>query len=73
MSAVNFLLEQLLPGLYGRTLGSNLATIDFSGVTTLLLPAGTSIGGAGSFSGAVTVTSNAAAALTHTSVGVPPA
>lgn len=41
MTAVNFLIEQLLPGLRGQTLGSNLTAIDFSGVTTFTLPSGT--------------------------------
>lgn len=36
MAAVNFLLEQILPGLRGQTIGSNL-TIDLSG-STLTLP-----------------------------------
>lgn len=41
MAAANFLIEQLLPGLRGQTLGSNLVAIDFSGVTTFSLPSGT--------------------------------
>lgn len=41
-----FKLENLLPGLNGQSIGSSLTSIDFSGVTTFLLPAGTTLGGA---------------------------
>jgi len=58
-----FKLENLLPGLNGQTLGSNLSTIDLSGVTTLTLPAGTTIGGS-SVVALATITSNSANALT---------
>jgi hypothetical protein len=38
-------LEGIIPFFRGQTLGSNLASIDFSGVTTFALPAGTTLGG----------------------------
>lgn len=60
--AGQFALENLLPGLRGQSIGSNLTSIDFSGVTTLLLPAGTTLGGA-SLTALGTITSSSANAL----------
>lgn len=40
--AGQFKLENLLPGLNGQSIGSNLNSIDLSGVTTLTLPTVTS-------------------------------
>jgi hypothetical protein len=40
-----FEIENLLPGLNGQSVGSNLSSWDFSGTTTFKLPAGTTIGG----------------------------
>lgn len=57
-----FALENLLPGLRGVSIGSNLASIDFSGVTTLLLPAGTTLGGS-SLTALGTITSSSAQAF----------
>jgi hypothetical protein len=57
-----FSLENLLPGLRGVSIGSNLSSIDFSGVTTLLLPSGTTLGGA-SLTALGTITSSSAQAL----------
>jgi hypothetical protein len=57
-----FSLENLLPGLRGVSIGSNLSSIDFSGVTTLLLPAGTTLGGS-SLTALGTITSSSAQAL----------
>ncbi len=61
--AGQFALENLLPGLRGQSIGSNLSTIDFSGVTTMSLPSGTTIGGSAVVALA-TITSTSANALT---------
>lgn len=58
-----FKIENLLPGLSGQTIGSNLTTWDFSGVTTFSLPSGTTIGGS-SVVALATITSTSANALT---------
>ncbi len=58
-----FSLENLLPGLRGQSIGSNLSSIDLSGVTTLTLPASTTIGGSAVVALA-TITSTSANALT---------
>lgn len=57
-----FKIENLLPGLNGQSVGSSLTSIDFSGVTTFLLPAGTTLGGA-SLTALGTITSSSAQAL----------
>lgn len=58
-----FKLENLLPGLQGQSIGSSLTSIDFSGVTTFLLPTGTTLGGS-SLTALGTITSSSANALT---------
>lgn len=57
-----FKLENLIPGIRGQSIGSSLSSIDLSGVTTLTLPAGTTIGGS-SVAALGTVTSSSANAV----------
>lgn len=57
-----FSIENLLPGLRGVSIGSNLSDIDLSGVTTVELPAGTTLGGS-SLTALGTITSTSAQAF----------
>ena len=60
--AGQFSLENLIPGIRGESIGSNLGDIDLSGVTTIELPSGTTLGGS-SLTALGTITSSSAQAF----------
>lgn len=68
--AGQFALENLIPGLRGVSIGSNLSAIDFSGVTTFSLPAGQSLTTTTGSVGYATGAGGAVTQATNRSTGV---